>query len=195
MAFEDSGIHFPDYQQFVGTIYPLALPISGSEIHGVMCGYLCAAADSQGEAYLRALLVSDKKSEDLRRNATLVIYGLYHYSQQQINAMDFAFQMLLPEEHEPLIERAKAFSEWCQGFTEGLTMAGIHYEQFQEEESREALQHMIEFAELDYESLDVDDADEKALMEVTEYARMAVLRLYADIYAQNKKSDLSDTAH
>lgn len=196
MAFEESSSHFPVYQQFVDSISPLALPISGSELHGVMCGYLCASAAAQGEAYLRALLVSEKKSEDLRRAATRAIFDLFHYSQQQINTMDFAFQLLLPDDHESLIERARAFSEWCQGFTEGLTMSDVAYEQLHEEDSREGLQHMIEFAQLDYESLDVDDEDEKALMEVTEYARMAVLRLFADLHSSMQtKEDSSDKTH
>jgi len=195
MSFEESGTHFPEYQPFVDIISPLALPISASELHGVMCGYLCASASSQAEGYLRALLVNEQKNEAMQRTATLAIYGLFHYSQQQINTMDFAFQMLLPDEHEPLIERARAFSEWCQGFTEGLTMSEISYDQLLEEESREALQHMVEFAELDCESLDVDDEDESALMEVSEYARMAVLRLFADLDTnqQGKKSESNST--
>ncbi len=97
--------------------------------------------------------------------------------------------MLLPEdERSTLVERAKAFSEWCEGFTQGLALAGVSSREIEEEEAQEALQHLTEFAELDYESLDVDEEDEHALMEVSEYTRMAVIRLHNDLMMHHQKS-------
>lgn len=172
---------------------PLNLPYSVSELHGMMCGYLCASADSQGEAYLRALL-NNKKDEESRA-ALLAMSAVYSFSQQQIANFDFDFELLLPDEEGSLIERAQAFSEWCEGFTQGLTSAGVDMDQFYDEEAQEALQHMVEFAELDCDSLGTDEEDEKALMEVTEYARMAVLRLHGDLVANERERENSDRTH
>lgn len=172
-------LHLPDYEAFSEHINALELYISASLLHGAMCGYLCAGADTQGEAYLRALL--NNKKDELSRNAVLAMFAVFSISQQQISQLDFGFEMLLPEEHEDLLVRARAFSEWCQGFIESLNLAGIGMEQFYEEEAQAAFQHLIEFAELDCETLDVGEDDERALMEVNEYARMAVLRLHHDL--------------
>jgi uncharacterized protein YgfB (UPF0149 family) len=194
MSSETDHLNLPSYDDFTGAIEPLALPISGSELHGIMCGYLCAGADAQGEAYIRALL--NNKKDEVSRNGLLTLFSVFSISQQQINHFNFDFQMLLPENEESLILRAKAFSEWCEGFTQGLNIAGVGADEFYEEESQEALQHLIEFAELDYESLDIGEDDEKALMEVSEYARMAVLRLHSDLIMQEKESkDGSDRHH
>jgi uncharacterized protein YgfB (UPF0149 family) len=193
MSVENTHLHLPDYDTFVESIVALSLNISGSELHGMMCGYLCAGADSQGEAYLRALL-NNKKDED-SRNALLSMFSVFSISQQQINNFDFEFEMLLPDEEESLVERAQAFSEWCEGFTQGLNMAGVGLEQFYEEEAQEALQHIIEFAELDCETLDVDEEDEKALMEVSEYARLAVIRLHGDLVMNERERGGSETTH
>lgn len=190
---EHDHLHLPAYEEFAESISCLNLTTSASELHGMMCGYLCASADSQGEAYLRALL--NNKKDELSRNALLVMFSVYSISQQQINDYDFEFEMLLPDENEPLIERAQAFSEWCEGFTQGLTMSGVGSEQFYEEEAQEALQHIIEFAELDCDSLDVDEDDEKALVEVSEYARLAVLRLHGDLVANERERGNSETTH
>lgn len=193
MSVENTHLHLPDYDTFAESIVALSLNISGSELHGMMCGYLCAGADSQGEAYLRALL-NNKKDED-SRNALLSMFSVFSISQQQINNFDFEFEMLLPDEEESLVERAQAFSEWCEGFTQGLNMAGVGLEQFYEEEAQEALQHIIEFAELDCETLDVDEEDEKALVEVSEYARLAVIRLHGDLVMNERERGGSETTH
>jgi uncharacterized protein YgfB (UPF0149 family) len=186
-------LRLPDYHTFIDSIDVLSLPISGSELHGVMCGYLCAGAINKGESYLRALM-NNRGDAGLRR-AALALFGVYAVSQQQLVSFDFEFQLLLPDDHEALAERAQAFSEWCEGFTQGITLAGVGYEQLQEEEAQEALEHMTEFAQLDYHTLHIDEEDEHALMEVSEYARMAVLRIYGDLHASKKKDGSSETAH
>jgi yecA family protein len=194
MSSKNDLTHLPAYQPFSDTISILDLPISGSELHGIMCGYLCAGAASEGESYLRAL-TPNRKDEAIRA-AALAIFEVYTISQHQLVNFDFEFQLFLPDDHEPLAERARAFSEWCEGFMQGMTISGIGYEQFQEEESQEALQHIQEFAELEYESLQVDeDEDERALMEVSEYARMAVLRLYGDLIANDDEHGSGETSH
>ncbi|WP_298624302.1 UPF0149 family protein [uncultured Legionella sp.] len=193
MSVENTHLHLPDYDAFAASIAVLALSISGSELHGMMCGYLCAGADSQGEVYLRALL-NNKKDEE-SRHALLAMFSVFSISQQQINNFDFEFEMLLPAEDESLVDRAQAFSEWCEGFTKGLNMAGVGLEQFYEEEAQEALQHLIEFAELDCETLDIDEEDERALMEVSEYARLAVIRLHGDLVMNERERGGAGTTH
>ncbi|MCW8399174.1 UPF0149 family protein [Legionella sp. PATHC038] len=185
MSEEREHLHLPDYDEFSASISVLMLHISASLLHGMMCGYLCAGADSQGEAYLRALL--NNKKDEASRNAVLAMFAVFSISQQQINSLDFKFQMMLPDEEESLLLRAQAFSEWCEGFTQALTLAGIGLNQLHEEEAQDAFQHLIEFAELDCDTLDVDEEDERALMEVSEYARMAVLRLHSDLIMNERE--------
>ena len=190
MTTASSTLHLPNYHTFIESIAILALPFSGSELHGIMCGYLCAGANKEGVAYLRALMTN--MNDATMRSGVLALFGVYAVSQQQMLSLDFDFQLLLPDDHSSLAERAQSFSEWCEGFTQGLTMAGVHYEQLQEEETQEALQHLTEFAQLDYHALKIDEDDERALMEVTEYARLAVLRIHGDLLQANGQSE---TAH
>ena len=190
---EDESLHLPDYAVFVESIAALMLQISASELHGLLCGYLCAGADRQGESYLRALLQNKKNPES--RNALLSLFSVFSISQQQITNFDLEFGLLLPKDENPLHERAKAFSQWCEGFTQGLTLAGIDIDHFSDEDAQDALKHLVEFAELDADSLDVDEDDERALMEVTEYTRMAVIRLHGDLMLHKRKDGRSGTTH
>lgn len=193
MSEENNSLHLPGYNDFVESIDTLSLPISASELHGMMCGYLCACANSQGEAYLRAL-INNKKNEGSRR-AALALFSVYSVSQQQMSHFNFEFELLLPDDDESLIARTRAFSEWCEGFTQALILAGVGLEHLSEEDVQEALQHIKEFAELDLDSLDVDEEDEKALVEISEYTRMAVLRIHSDMVTNEKHQGGSGISH
>lgn len=188
----DTPLALPDYQRFNESIAALMLPISASELHGVMCGYIAAGASQQGEAYIRALL-SNKHDEKIRA-AVLALFNIYAVSQQQMANFEFEFQLLLPRDQTSLAERARAFSEWCEGFTQGLTISRVDINQLDDEEVQEAVQHITEFAHLDYQALQVEEEDERALMEVTEYARMAVIHIYNDIQS-NQHTKGESTAH
>jgi len=193
MSVEKERLHLPPYDDFVEAITVLSLNESASFLHGMMCGYICAGADSMGEAYMRALL--NNKKDATVRNGVLAMFAVFAVSQQYIINFDFEFEMMLPDDNKSLLERAKGFSEWCGGFIRALNLAGVVADEFYEEEAQEAMQHLIEFSELDCNTLDVAEDDERALMEVTEYARMAVIRLYGDLVMNERERDGSDKTH
>lgn len=189
-----NSLELPCYETFANVIAPLGLALSSSELHGVMCGYLSAGASKDGEIYLRALMANRK--DGVTRAATLALFNLYAVTEQQITHQGFVFELFLPDENEDLTIRAKAFSQWCEGYTHGITMAGVDYHQFDDEETQESLQHISEFAELDYQSIEVDSEDEKSLMEVYEYTRVAVLHIFNDLNLSRVEQNYNDeTTH
>lgn len=189
MILADGLPKLPDYLNFSHAIATLNLPISCAELHGVLCGYLAANGHREGETYLRALLA--KRDKDNTRQAALALFDVLTISQQQITQMGFEFELMLPDDEVALGVRAQAFSEWCEGFTQGLTVAGIELDKIDNEETQDAIQHITEFAQLDYEALQVNEADERALSEVIEYTRMAVLSIHADLQTDQTKGGQS----
>lgn len=182
----------PTWPTVIDSLALLPLTISASTLHGQLCGLLCAEAMDKAESYIMALVGSQKN--DNARIALKVLFSMYSISQQQILDEDFSFQLMLPEDHELLFDRAQAFTEWCTGFVQGLEMADIAENAF-EEDAQETLQHIREFAEMDCASLDISEEDEKAFMQVSEYTRMAVLRLHNDLVAHKKISEKAKHAH
>lgn len=174
----------PQYSDFSDQISILGLSISSSALHGMMCGYLCAGATQIGDSYIRGLVINKTGSQS--RSAIQALFNLYTISQQQMDEDTFIFELMLPEDEKSLAERALAFSEWCAGFIHSLQLSGVDSSQLDEEDSQDALQHLEEFAKLDYAYIDVTEEDEKALVDVSEYARMAVLRLYWDLKSHVK---------
>lgn len=192
MSTYHDSLHLPPWPSVIDSLAMLPLTISASTLHGQLCGLLCAEKMHKAESYITALVGSQKN--DHARAALKVLFTMYSISQQQILAEDFDFQLMLPEDHELLSDRALAFTEWCNGFLQGLEMAGVDDGEF-EEEALEALQYIREFAELDCSTLDISEDDEKAFMEVSEYTRMAVLRLHSDLVEHKKIRGESGSEH
>lgn len=187
MIAHNESLNLPPYPQVLDVLQPLDLPVSASELHGLICGYLCAGESTIGEQYLRSLLGGYDKSQS--RDAMLCLFELFALSQQQMNSGDFAFRMLLPDDYESLPVRAQAFCDWCEGFSQGMTLSGRGVYELEDEDSQEALEHIIDFAQLDHDGLNACETDEKALMEVSEYARMAVLQLYHERQSSEAQGD------
>lgn len=194
MTMPNDSLLLPPYQPFVDSLEMLALPFSGSELHGIMCGYLAAGAAREGIAYLRTLIPNP--NDPAVRVATLAIFELYTITQQQIENFGFEFQLLLVADDEPLVRRAQSFSDWCEGFIQGMRMAGVDYNELEDDDTQDALQYITEFADVDYQSLHVDkEEDERALTEITEYTRMAVLHIHSDLQTNQPNRHDGETAH
>ncbi len=185
----------PLYQTFIDSIAPLAIPFSGSELHGIMCGYLATGAISEGVAYLRTL-ISDL-NDPVTRPATIALFQLFTITQQQIEGLGFEFQLLLVDEQDSLERRALSFSDWCEGFIHGIQMTSVDYNELDDEDTQDALQHITEFSNLDYHELQFEEDNEHALLDITEYTRMAVLHIHSDSQMNPRKPHHSDnkTAH
>lgn len=181
----------PSYPIVSDVIARLKLPYSVSQLHGLLCGYLTAGKSHQGEMMMRTLTTQD----DASRAASRMLFDVLTVSQQQLDHLEFDFELLLPDEETALLDRAQAFTEWCEGFSQGLTIAGIGAAQLHDVDAQEALHHLSEFAKLDYHALHMGENDEKAFMEVTEYARMAVLQIHTDLKLRVKKDEPPETAH
>ena len=163
------------YDLLVESLNVLSLPFSGSKLHGLMCAFLCCGADSQGEKYLQTLIGEGNERKQVQL-ANIALFKVYALSSQQIKQFDCSFQLLLPSDEAKLSDRAQAFSEWCEGFVAGIEQAQLPVEKL-DEYGQDAITHIKEFALLNHEELDMSEEDEKALFEINEYTRMAVLQI------------------
>jgi uncharacterized protein YgfB (UPF0149 family) len=96
---------------------------------------------------------------------------------------EFGFSLLLPDDGEPLPQRAGALAEWCDAFIEGFA-AGMAEGPAGElsAETEEILGDLGAIAGgLDAESLDDDsDDDERDFWQIAEFVRIAVISIFAE---------------
>jgi len=169
--------------------------IGASETHGMLCGYICAGSNMNGKALIDQFLHGPAADIDtpLLIKRREMILALYNFSYEQINSMDFEFQLLLPDDDMSLPQRAHDLGEWCHGYIAGLAIAGVTINDCKSEEVRDALFRLSEIARIDYQVLEMNNADEMAFMEVSEYVRMVVLMLYTEIVMPNLVKHVAET--
>ena len=94
---------------------------------------------------------------------------------RQLDAEDFSFTPLLPQDDRPLADRARSLGEWCQGFLFGFgaSIAGVANVP---PRSEEFLRDLREFCRIDDGAVG-DEEDEVAYAELVEYLRAGAVML------------------
>lgn len=157
--------------------------INASELHGSLCGYLCAGGGAGAAGWCEALalealqdLIAD--DADARRQ-----FGrFYDQSRAQLIDPQLSFQPLLPELDGGVPQRANALVEWCRGFVGGLGLAGNDEAETLSDSAQEVLADFSRIAASDLEAGDSDD-DEADFTEVFEYVRVGVLLMQSELTA------------
>lgn len=162
----------------------------GSFAHGWLCGMICAGKRLNGTSWVELLLGRAQHPEltpETLGNRQLLL-DLYHSSCEQLHGFSFDFRLLLPDDEIELKDRAIALSQWCEGYLEGLNLAGVGLGSEYLQECREALQDFTEIANLDYNEIMTAAEDEESYVQVVEYVRMAVLLVYTVMTAKQNRA-------
>jgi len=162
----------PVYSDINQTIEESEWGIHPSEIHGRMSGILSAGANKQ--------LIWDEFAPEMNEHQEpyQALEDLYKYSQQQLEAFLFEFQMLLPDDSAAILTRAEALNLWCQGYLTGLKLAGIELENRKPSEMTAVIKDLFQIAQMNYEAVQESEENEADYTELVEYVRMAVIFIY-----------------
>lgn len=144
---------------------------TASELHGVLSGMLCADRGLDCGQWLELLSANDV--DTLTQVERELLSHLFDTTRDELTSPDFDFHLLLPDDAEPLVDRARALGEWCRGFLYGFGERSGGPEC--SDESAEVLQDFADISRIEAE--DSTDQDETDFMEIAEYVRMAVQML------------------
>lgn len=147
-----------------------------AECHGVLCGLLCrenAPTPSDFLHHLAALKVLVEPPAGL----AAILGQAHEITGRQLSDEDFGFELWLPEDEEPLEDRADALARWSVGFLAGLASGG-QWESLSDE-ATEAIDDLQQIArtELAGDGLEAAEADEAAFAEIVEYVRIVALTM------------------
>lgn len=146
--------------------------VDGCELHGSICGVLCAGGRLAGN-WLETLAI-----EGPAPSAGDALERLREASHQQLGDPDCGFDLLLPEDSEGLGERIEALGAWCRGFLGGYGLGAGQASELSAD-AREALEDVARIAQADL-SFEEGDEDENALAEIIEFVRVAVLLVHGE---------------
>ncbi len=170
-----SETDLPGWADVAAAADHLDLASTPAELHGALCGWL-AGGGADLRAWLAQVLADPDLPAPIEGDA---LDRLRSASVAQLEAPDFGFELLLPDQDE-VIERAGAMFAWCRAFLGGFGLAvGDKNENKLSDEDEEALGDLANLAAARVDDVD-PEGDEESLTEIEEYVRMAVLLLHAD---------------
>jgi uncharacterized protein YgfB (UPF0149 family) len=176
LVFNMKQITLPNYEELSAVLGQTAQKLHASQVHGLIAGMLCG--QSAGKGMVEALIKTLNDNEA----AQSLLQQLYQASDKQLKEFLFELELMLPADTTDLPERAEALTLWCQGFLIGLKKVNIQTEGRKPSELTEAIDDIIEIANMNYEVVVSSEEDEVAYVELVEYVRMAVIFIYQEMY-------------
>jgi uncharacterized protein YgfB (UPF0149 family) len=168
-----------DYQEIDGRLGVSQLHPSAAEAHGILCAMLCAGAQKAEESWIAELLAGADETDLSTRECRRALRDLAARTCEEIAAPQMDFTPLLPDDSRPLAERALGLYDWSRGFLYGLGISGVGASRLSDQ-TKEALDSFASITHLDLEDLNDSEDNEQALMELTEFVRVAAMLVYEE---------------
>ncbi|MBK8535988.1 MAG: UPF0149 family protein [Candidatus Competibacteraceae bacterium] len=174
-----STAHSPLFEHLTG----LLTPLSPAELHGLLCGLLCADDGLSSDQWLHHAGEVLAEGAELSDPVRDVLEKLLQYGIAQMQDADGSITPLLPDDDAPLNQRADALGAWCQGLLYGLGLGQAEQHGILSEESQEFLRDATEIAQVGFDTDETGEADETAYVEVVEYLRVGLLLIHSDLHS------------
>jgi len=110
------------YAELSGMLAQAGVAADSAELHGGICGSLCAGGIGASQAWISDWL---SNADALNLDARKVLGELELRTWQSLAEQDSLPEPLLPSDDESISARVEALAWWCQGFLGGLGAAGL----------------------------------------------------------------------
>lgn len=160
-------------------------PTGSAELQGALCGLLCVNPHANRMTWANNLF----PDLEIDEQEQLDLSALFDDTVQQLNSLNFDFQIDVPDDNAPLASRILALSDWCQGLIYGLGVSGLKQEADLSPDSQEYLTDLIQISQIDSDSLAQSDAEEGYFAELIEYLRMGLFLLYGELQPINPENE------
>lgn len=189
--------NLPDYLAISSALDRLDTEVTCSEVHGTLCGLLCASVSATSDQWQTSLWPHATDKNDLVRAEALEILNQLHDTcRLQLNDPNCEFELLLPDDDDPLDNRVNALGDWCQGYLVGMTLGGIQDFSSLPDNTREMANDIIEIARAGTSyDLEGTEADENAYAELVEYLRIGILLINEELQPTQAPPQTDPTLH
>ncbi len=148
-----------------------------AEAHGTLAGCLCAAVGYRFEDWLAEILPEGRAHP----TATAALRELYRETAGALEGADMEFELLLPEDGQPLDARATALAQWCQGFLYGLGSSAIQDAGGLPGDVGEIVRDLTEITRVGVDNGQTDESNESAYAELVEFVRVGVQLVFEEL--------------
>tara|TARA_R110001592_G_scaffold204098_1_gene454109 strand:- start:19415 stop:20065 length:651 start_codon:yes stop_codon:yes gene_type:complete len=154
-----------------------------SELHGLMVGEIVGSLRRSAADWLNQVLEHmgvESLDNERHANVTEDLLGFYTHSLENIDKDSSSFVLLLPDDDYALSERIESLVVWVRGFLEGIAIAASERLPKMDSELQEILKDFVDICQIDTQ-VEQDESGEKEFFEISEYIRIGVLNLYAEL--------------
>lgn len=154
-----------------------------SELHGLMVGEVVGSLRRTATDWLNQVLEHmgiESLDNERYANVTEDLLRFYAQSLEGIDQDSSSFVLLLPDDDYALSERIESLVLWVRGFLEGIAISASERLQKIDAELQEILKDFVEICQIDTR-VEQDESGEKEFFEISEYVRIGVLNLYAEL--------------
>jgi uncharacterized protein YgfB (UPF0149 family) len=178
----------PEYESLERRLAEAGVVTSLAELHGGVCGTLCAGGISATQRWLSDCLDDWRLEEPEEIGATL--RGLELDAWQKLSSPDMSFEPLVPSEDQPLDAQVRGLALWCHGFLTGLGFGG--FKASGGIRRSEAVEEITkDFSEISRAGIEGEDDEDGAagfaLAELKEYVRVGVQLVFEECGAGGER--------
>lgn len=165
-----------DYDRLGDALAQLGLSGRTAEYHGALCGALCVKAAAEVDP-MQVLEGATAAADD----AVAVLRRFSGESLAAFDSDDMAFNPLLPDDQEDLVQRVAALCAWCEGFLYGISTGRTLNLKLCSPELKEILKDFTEFTRAGMDADSDEELEESAYAELVEYIRVGAQLVYLEL--------------
>ncbi len=154
---------------------------SGAEVHGILCGLICAGREDAEARWFAELFDEASASDLLVRECAKSLKVLYDETLAAVKGPGLGFTPFFPDDEQAIKLRATAVADWCQGFLYGVGVAELPAGHTFSGETQDALNALTEITRIDLDGLQGIEEDEESLMEIAEFVWVAAMLVHSEM--------------
>jgi uncharacterized protein YgfB (UPF0149 family) len=170
---------FNNYEQVQRLLSESNALTEAAEAHGTLAGALCAAPAYGLEDWLAEILPAGSAGAP----AAAVLRELYEHTSGALAGTQMQFDLLMPDDSQPLARRTEALTLWCNGFVYGLGSGGATDPLQLPGDAGEIVRDLNEIMRAGVDESEGLEANEAALAELVEFVRVGVQVVFEDLGA------------
>jgi uncharacterized protein len=171
-----SYINYAQVQRLLSESRAVSEP---AEAHGTLAGALCATGAYRLEDWLAEILPEAAAPGAVVR----LLRSIYDETRAALAGTELQFELLMPDEEEPLELRTEALALWCNGFVYGLGTSGAPDPERLPGEAGEIVRDLAQIMRAGVDECEGQETNEAALAELVEFVRVGVQLVFEELGA------------
>ena len=175
------SVSFISFDELGQALASAGCQTEAAECHATLAGLICAATPLPAD-----WMAQITGGGDSLHDCGAVLENLRSGLQASLSGDAMEFDLLLPDDEEPLSERASALAHWCQGFLFGLVSGGVETGRALPGDVAEVVSDFSTLSEAGHTGA-AGEEDEQSYAELCEYVRVGAQLVYEELSARKKE--------